>query len=233
MTNHLSKISGIYCIEEKSSNKKYVGSSLDISKRFRDHKGKLNKNKHENSYLQNSWNKVGESFFIFYLLEECSSDILDEKECFWIDKLNTVDRLYGYNLTYGGNRNKKVSKETCEKISQSLTGKPHSLNAIEHMRKSAIGRKHSAMTKEEMSKSRMGNKNSFFGKKKDNSSSKYFGVSYRKNRDRWVVAMSVNSKVKTLGYFKTELSAAQFYNNFVISNNLQNPLNIIKEIKYE
>lgn len=98
----MDKISGIYCIENKITNKKYIGKSVDIIKRWNEHKSLLNRNVHENTYLQHAWNKYGEYFFDFYILEECNKQELNEKEIMYISKYNTTNRMYGYNRTPGG-----------------------------------------------------------------------------------------------------------------------------------
>ena len=61
---------------------------------------KLKNGYHENRYLQRSYNKYGLSKFIKYMLEECQENELNEKEKYWIEKLNSFEN--GYNLTIGG-----------------------------------------------------------------------------------------------------------------------------------
>lgn len=95
-------ISGIYCIENTINHKKYIGQSVNVYDRWRRHKAELKKNMHDNDYLQKSWNKYGEKSFKFMILEECSIDNLDEKEVYYIDLYNTLNRDYGYNLKTGG-----------------------------------------------------------------------------------------------------------------------------------
>jgi len=67
------KVSGIYAIVNKLNNKKYVGSSIDVRKRYRQHYNDLSKNKHVNTHLQNAWNKYGENAFEFSILETCDN----------------------------------------------------------------------------------------------------------------------------------------------------------------
>ena len=45
-----------------------------------------------------------------------------------------------------------------------------------------------------------------------NSTSKYLGVFWEKARSKWVAQISINNKLKKLGYFKTELEAGILYN---------------------
>lgn len=114
------KICGIYCIENISTSKKYIGQSTDILYRWNKHKTNLNGNYHPNMYLQSSWNKYGESDFVFSILEECNMDELDERESYWIDYYNTVDRTKGFNLRDGGqNGGSKYSDESRKKMSES------------------------------------------------------------------------------------------------------------------
>ena len=63
--------SGIYCIENIITNKKYIGQSIDVNERWRKHISELNHNYHHNDYLQKAWNKYGEDSFKFYVLEYC------------------------------------------------------------------------------------------------------------------------------------------------------------------
>lgn len=55
-------VSGIYCIENTINQKKYIGKSVHIKKRWVDHKRNLNTNNGiENARFQHAWDKYGES----------------------------------------------------------------------------------------------------------------------------------------------------------------------------
>lgn len=115
------KITGIYCIENIINHKKYIGQSVNIKERWRKHRKELYANKHDNDYLQKSWNKYGKASFSFYILEECKIEELDEKEIYYIDLYKTLDFKYGYNLKSGGQCNGViVSKEVRDKMSQAI-----------------------------------------------------------------------------------------------------------------
>lgn len=76
---------GIYKIENKITNKMYIGSSKNISVRFIHHKSLLENNKHHSLHLQRAWNKYGKENFEFSIIEECSIKILLEREQYYLD----------------------------------------------------------------------------------------------------------------------------------------------------
>ncbi len=79
------RLSGIYCIEIGSDGI-YYGSSNNVKRRFKEHRTLLRGNRHSNVKMQNIWNKYGESYFSFYVVETVI-DIskLVEREQWWID----------------------------------------------------------------------------------------------------------------------------------------------------
>lgn len=111
--------SGIYCIENITTNKKYIGQSVDVNDRWRRHVSELKHNSHHNDYLQKAWNKYGENDFKFYILEYCNEYDLDKKEIYYINLYNTIDRKYGYNLKSGGQAYNHYTEEIKNKISES------------------------------------------------------------------------------------------------------------------
>lgn len=113
---------GIYWIKNIINNKKIIGQSKDIERRWFDHKKLLRHNKHFNSYLQSSWNKYSEQNFNFEIIFLCPIENLDNEEIRFIKEYQTNNKEYGYNLNNGGNR-PVMSEETRKKISESKTGK--------------------------------------------------------------------------------------------------------------
>ena len=65
---------GIYSITNIINNKKYIGQSVDIKSRLRNHKWELRHNRHFNDHLQKSFNKYGEICFIFDIVCECKEE---------------------------------------------------------------------------------------------------------------------------------------------------------------
>ena len=107
---------GIYKIENKVNGKIYVGQSIDINARWKNHITLLNKGNHHNDYLQKSWNKYGENNFEFSIIEECDLSDLNCREIYWIDYYNSYIRDYGYNLTLGGEGNKQITSSMIDEM---------------------------------------------------------------------------------------------------------------------
>lgn len=89
--------SGIYQIRNKITNKVYVGSAKDFSKRWARHFLDLEKGKHCSIKLQRSYNKHG-NVFECSILEEIpyEKELIIERENFWISKLSSKEN--GYNI---------------------------------------------------------------------------------------------------------------------------------------
>jgi len=92
-------ISCIYSITNIANNKKYIGSTKNFNTRIKQHLYNLRHNIHINIYLQRSFNKYGESSFVFDIIEivDDISNLL-EREDFYITALNVKNYTYGYNL---------------------------------------------------------------------------------------------------------------------------------------
>ena len=92
--------SGVYGLVNLSDGKVYVGSSVDIPYREKQHLGLLRQGKHYNAHLQRAFLRDGEEMFAFTDLENVRSKFwLRARECAWILRLSSIDPEYGYNLT--------------------------------------------------------------------------------------------------------------------------------------
>lgn len=116
---------GIYCILNPINNKRYIGQSTKIQKRFYHHKRDLSKGRHSNRYLQRAFDKlqISKINFSYYILEECTVDDLDLCEIKWIQHYNTCERAYGYNIRSGGAENHILDPETIKIMSERMMGK--------------------------------------------------------------------------------------------------------------
>lgn len=157
-------VCGIYSITNKIDGKKYIGQSVDISKRFFQHKSELRSNTHPNNHLQHSWNRYGEENFLFEIITECTMDELDEFEKYYIDINNSMNPKFGYNFESGGNKNKSVSKETRKKMSDSLSGRRHPFYGKIKEDAPFYGYKHTEKTKKRIGDSNRGENHHNYGK---------------------------------------------------------------------
>lgn len=164
---------GVYIIKNKKDQKRvYIGSSLNIQNRIRDHFTSLSKNIHHCGFLQNDFNKN------LLSKDDFETEILfisnDEKEIRQVEKkfieqYDTTHTLYNsmkvVNETYylteevkGKIRKKqtgkKYSKETNSKKGRQLFGEENPM----------FGKKHSLESKRKTSFSTSGEKNPMFGK---------------------------------------------------------------------
>lgn len=109
---------GVYEIVHWETMRRYVGSSSEIEKRLYYHVTMLRVGRHHCKYLQNVWNKYGESGFEFFLLEECQPDELNDREQFHMEA-SSLHRLMNCDPTARTVRGwKHGSKARC-KMSES------------------------------------------------------------------------------------------------------------------
>lgn len=94
LTFSSTKISGIYKITNKINGKFYVGQSVDIKRRWKEHKII---SREENLSIKKAIKKYGVENFDFSILEECNIEILNQQEEYYISMLNPK-----YNRTKGG-----------------------------------------------------------------------------------------------------------------------------------
>ena len=117
---------GVYVIINVISNKFYVGSSLDIERRWKDHKKLLKSGRHSNRHLLSSYNKHGLDAFKFFVLEETTADEMLDVEQKWLDLTKCYERKHGYNHARQAKNRAgwKHTAATKEKMSACRKGKP-------------------------------------------------------------------------------------------------------------
>lgn len=92
----------IYSIINNKTKERYVGQTIDLERRKKEHFKDLESNKHLNKKLQNAWNKYGKNNFSF---EYQKYDLANKDELNILEKafIQQYDSYYnGYNLTLGG-----------------------------------------------------------------------------------------------------------------------------------
>ena len=133
---------GIYGILNTVNGKIYVGQSIKIEKRWKQHIRELRKNTHINKYLQNSFNKHGEEAFKFIILEECARENLNEREVYWVSYYGGVeDEQHNFNIGMVGQqlpRKKEINQVVGLKMRGKRTGawleNIRKANALNHQR---------------------------------------------------------------------------------------------------
>ena len=93
-------VCGIYKITNLLTEQCYIGQSVNISDRWKQHcKCGLGIEASATNVLYNSMQKDGVWNFTFELLQECPRNLLNEKEAFWIDTYSS--NIYGLNTMKG------------------------------------------------------------------------------------------------------------------------------------
>lgn len=100
----------IYLLTNRYDGKMYVGQTSNLTKRLAKHRYAMNhrsfgyrkSNKDYRLYTENSGKLFDDVFIPSVLDVEKDPDKRNDKEKFWIDKLNTTDPAVGYNGKHGG-----------------------------------------------------------------------------------------------------------------------------------
>lgn len=129
----------VYCFINSINGKKYIGETVkkDYTVRFNEHRSKSERG--VVTYFYNAIRKYGWDAFNKYIIYQTEpyedteenrkklNDIVNKKEIEFINKYNTTNPNFGYNLTKGGDEvlGYHFSKETKEKMSKSHQGEKH------------------------------------------------------------------------------------------------------------
>lgn len=142
---------GVYVLKCLKTNRRYVGSSINIKSRLKDHKTRIRNNVHENKELNGSDVK----FITEEILELCPKDstraYLFDREQYYIDELKPEF-----------NKWKKARGPDCGETSPAY-GKSPWCKGLPKEQQPMFGRKHSEKTRAEMSAKKTGPNNNRFG----------------------------------------------------------------------
>lgn len=196
---------GIYHIVNKVNGKKYIGSSIEIEKRWAHHKSQLSRGIHHNIHLQRAFDKYGEENFEFRIAGETLPEMAVYVEDYILRHLGDK---FEYNIAPRA-QNREVSEETKKKISenhanqfgennpmygksltdehkrkisQSKTGKKLSEEHKQVISQTLSDREFSDETITKMSESKLGEDNPFFGKTHTEESRKKMSKSWTEER---------------------------------------------------
>lgn len=172
------KNSGIYQIMNKKNYHVYIGSAVDIKKRWNGHKIALRKGIHHSILLQRAWDKYSEESFEFSEIEFVEKENLISKEQYYFDLLKPE---YNICKIAGSTLGVKASEEAKQKNRLAHLGKRPSLETLAKLsfaRKSInnpmygrtgelshlFGKHLSEETKQKIRVTKLGEKNPMYGK---------------------------------------------------------------------
>ena len=203
----MNKVCGIYCIVNRSTSQMYIGQSIDINKRFKEHI----KGKHLHcSYIDKAIAKHGSDSFDFKILEECEEAELNTKEKEYISKYDTFNNPNHYNLTSGGEIAPSKIPAIAKKISQSQIGK---VVSEETRKKQSIaklgnnnpkywlGKTRSEETKAKIAIAKTGENNYMYGKN-------------HSLETKQKMSESISKKTNTSGYYRVYKQKGDFKQGF-------------------
>jgi len=108
---------GIYRIYHRESGRSYIGQSVNIENRIRQHF----RGTDTTIYLDRAIAKYGVEVFAYEVIELCSAENLYARECHWIATLDCM-RPNGYNLQTGGDGGGRPSVDVKRKIGDANKG---------------------------------------------------------------------------------------------------------------
>lgn len=165
---------GIYFIICLIDNKRYVGRSVNIKRRLREHRTSLIAQNHKNKHLQNAWNKYGESNFVFAPYLYCSEEsaIVEEQKQLDIlflqpDKTFNIskDAILGPSeaqhrtaISEAGKKRPPISEETRAKLKAARARKVFTEEERAKISAASKGRAHTEETRNKLSKAAKGRK---------------------------------------------------------------------------
>lgn len=163
--------SGVYEILNTTNGKRYIGSTVDLARRERQHFGDLRRGVHRNLHLQSAWNKYGAGAFRFRYVMFCAIPSLLVWEQLCISELapeynicsvagsvlgvkHTVESKANRSRAMRGKTQGARPLEWRKNMSLAQTGKTMSLESRIRMSEAKRGKKRrpfSDMTKEKLS----------------------------------------------------------------------------------
>lgn len=146
--------SAIYAIVNTKTSDMYVGSAVDVARRWRRHTHDLRKNVHACRHLQNAYHKYGADAFDWQIIEtvDCKEDLIQREQA-WLDFFRPA-----YNKRRQANSclGLKRSPEAREKMRQAQTGRKQSPETIAKRAAALRGRPRPPEVRAKISASHMG-----------------------------------------------------------------------------
>lgn len=134
----------IYTITHIETGRVYVGKTYRrdgrVSDRWAEHLNSAKKG--SQTYIHSAIRKYGECSFSFKVVDKVSKNKLNEAEIYWIKRLSSNVKGFGFNLTIGGDGGSQSDKSVLKKMSDAARNrkrKPMSNETKEKISMSKIG----------------------------------------------------------------------------------------------
>lgn len=139
----ISAAPGVYRIRDRKTGRFYIGSSIDVAKRWRQHQYRLAQGTHPNPQLQALWNRDPARLAVS-MLQECAADkaLLLKAEQTWLDAVGVGTNRKCMNVlaVAGSHLGCKRSAATREALAAAARGRRPSQEARAKMSAAKIGR---------------------------------------------------------------------------------------------
>ena len=216
------RVAGIYKLTNLSNERFYVGSAINLSVRKKQHFWHLKSNRHPNKFLQHDFNKCGEQFFVFEILEyvQTLTDLTDIEQRYLNECFDNTQTCYNIcpvaysrlGTTHSNEAKKKMSNAWSVERKKKLIKQSRELGlySMAKEKNPFYGKRHSEEAKRKISKAQKGRKLSeahkakiqktFFIKyggapnkgKRKTAIEKYKGMLAQKHRKR-IVAINIDT----------------------------------------
>jgi group I intron endonuclease len=193
---------GIYKITSPT-NRIYIGQSVNIEKRFKSYQ----RDSSTQIRLNRSFIKYGIKNHKFEVIEECSIDLLNERERYWQDFYNVLQVGLNCKLTTTKDKSGFFSDESKKKMSLKLLGN-----------KRMLGKKLSELTKKKISDT---NKGKLKGVKKSKEHKMKIGLKQRNGGNHQAkLVLCLNTGI----FYTSVIEASVVYNinRYTLSDYLNN-----------
>lgn len=126
---------GVYRIINNRTGRFYIGASANIRQRFSTHRSHLRTGRHCNTGMLKDFQAHGLTSFEFEITELCEPEALEQLETQYLELHIGSEECYNRSLATS-----HPAAETCNKISEALTGRPHTSEQRRKMSRSHAGK---------------------------------------------------------------------------------------------
>lgn len=158
MVASILRCAGVYAITSLACRRIYVGSSVNIGRRWIWHRAELHRGRHCAKKLQDVWMLHGEKNLSFAILEIVTEvGELRAREQYWLDFLSAAD--YGLNTLHMVDNLGPWTRERRAAMSAKRMGHPVSAETREKLRQANLGKKtHTEESKAKLRAANLGKK---------------------------------------------------------------------------